>query len=121
MITRKQFMEAQRVALVEEGHTTLHGALESMLWHLFDKPDAPQVDVSGMGPIKIEFNQPKPLPSIEEQLIARATDGKCALYWIDSQGQANSYINNLPYIEQLFLIDSFRRRLDYSLFQARED
>lgn len=70
--------------------------------------------------MKIDLALPK--LSIEEQLIARAHQGKCFLGWWDDEGNMTSWFpQGLSYYEKLFIIDSLKRRLDHECKNTSED
>lgn len=64
----------------------------------------------------LKINLSLPVLSIEEQLAARALNGKCFMGWWDHEGQFISWMpSHLSYMEKLFIIDSLKRRMDYEL------
>lgn len=56
--------------------------------------------------------------SIEEQLIERAHQGKCAMTWQNPDGTWTTYWINLSYMEKLFIVDGFQRRISWEIDQA---
>ena len=122
MVTREQFVEAQKKAIVEQGHETLWGAMESMLWELFDSPEAKarDIDVTGMAPIKIEFNQAKEkeLPSIDAQMKAIAHQGRCFGGHFDANGDVNYFLANLTYRDKLVVQDVLTQNINLHFRQV---
>ncbi len=125
MVTREQFQEAHRKAMEDEGQDTIGRVLESMLWELFDSPDAKarEIDLKDMKPISIQFTPPpkKEEQSLEMQLAIRSGTGKAAMFWFTPDGKAITWWTGMTYMEKLFLEDSFKARREWEIKRANEE
>ena len=122
MITREQFQEAFRSAMLEDHQLEVAGIQEAMLWRLFDSPEAKarEIDVTGMAPIKIQLNQAKEkeIPPIDVQMKAIAYQGRCFGGHFDANGDVNYFLANLTYRDKLVVQDVLTQNINLHFRQV---
>lgn len=68
----------------------------------------------------LKLNLSLPVLSVEEQLKIRSGTGKAAIFWFNPDGTAVTWWSNLTYMEKLFVIDSFQKRLEFDMRQEED-